>query len=66
MGGAAGQRGRVQGRLVVVGVVDDEVGGVGAVGLDEGVTAAHEESMRAYGRGAQIGPAGEPGRILGT
>nr|DAX92677.1 MAG TPA: hypothetical protein [Caudoviricetes sp.] len=66
MRGAAGQGGRVQGHLVVVGVVDDAVGGAGAVGLGGGVTAAHEESMRTYGRGAQIGPAGEPGRILGT
>nr|DAN28400.1 MAG TPA: hypothetical protein [Caudoviricetes sp.] len=39
--GAAGQGGRVQGRLVVTRVVDDAVGGPRAVGLAEGVAVAH-------------------------
>nr|DAX46942.1 MAG TPA: hypothetical protein [Caudoviricetes sp.] len=39
--GAAGQGGRVQGDLVVAGVVDDAVGSQWAVGLAEGVAGAH-------------------------
>nr|DAN75624.1 MAG TPA: hypothetical protein [Caudoviricetes sp.] len=39
--GAAGQGGRVQGRLVVERVVNDAVGGTRAVGPAEGVAVAH-------------------------
>nr|DAS00721.1 MAG TPA: hypothetical protein [Caudoviricetes sp.] len=55
--GPAGQGGGVAGDLAVELMVDDAVGGARAVGLAEGVAVAHEESMHAYERGAQIGPA---------
>nr|DAV87584.1 MAG TPA: hypothetical protein [Caudoviricetes sp.] len=64
--GAAGQGGRVQGRLVVAGVVDDAVGGSRAVGLAEGVAVAHGEKYAGIPGGAQAGQRRRRGRNLGT
>nr|DAJ87074.1 MAG TPA: hypothetical protein [Caudoviricetes sp.] len=62
--GSAGQGGGVAGDLVVERVVDDSVGGAGAVGLAEGVAVAHGKSMTAYALRSKPGTWEKPGNVV--